>query len=100
MQNENASSNIDPTIKYSTACMPQKTIVPLESQETIKDSFAYRGYGVRNKGDLMGYFYSDTVFNLSRKVLTNTKTFTLKNELHLARRQNKRNETELSSGFK
>lgn len=80
--------------------MPQKTIVPLESQETIKDFFAYHRYGVRNKGDLKGYFCSDTVFSLSRKVLTNTKTFILKNELHLARRQNKRNKPELSSGFK
>lgn len=39
--------------------------------------FAYSRYGVTRKGRLEGYFCSDIVYNLSRKVLNDTETWIL-----------------------
>ena len=39
--------------------------------------FAYPRYGVTRKGRLEGYFWSDIVYNLSRKVLNDTEIWIL-----------------------
>ena len=65
------------------ASIPEKNTVPLESRQNISPSFAYRRYGVTSEGCLEGYFCLDTVFNLSRKILTDTEIWTLEKRLDL-----------------
>ena len=73
LQNGNVSNNIDSTTKHPTACTPQQKEVPLAYRQNINTSFAYPRCGVTSEGRLEGYFCSYTVFNLSRKVLTDTE---------------------------
>ena len=54
---------------------------------------------VTSEGRLSGYFFSETVFNLSRKVLTETEIKILEKGLHFAPIQRKINEPELRSDF-
>ena len=54
---------------------------------------------VTNEGRLVGYFCSNTVFNLSRKVLTNIEIKVLEKGLDFAPIQNKINHPELRSDF-
>ena len=49
----------------------------LWSLDKTSPSFAYPRYGVTSEGCLEGYFCLDTVFNLSRKVLTDTEIWVL-----------------------
>ena len=81
------------------ACTPQKKTVPLEFQQNINTSFAYPRYGVTREGRLERYFCSDTVFNLSWKVLPDTEIQILEKGLDFASIQNKINEPELRSDF-
>ena len=53
----------------------------LDSRQNIYISFAYPRYGETNEGRLKGYFFSDTVFNLSGKVLTDTEIVVLEKGL-------------------
>ena len=53
----------------------------LNSRQNIYISFAYPRYGETNKGRLKRYFFSDTVFNLSGKVLTDTEIVVLEKGL-------------------
>ena len=99
LQNANVSNNIDSTTRYPTAYTPEGNTVPLESRQTINTSFAYPRYGVTSEGRLEGYFCSDTVFNLSRKVLTDTEIRILEKGLDFAPIQNKINEPELRTDF-
>ena len=55
--------------------------------------------GVTNEGRLVGYFWSNTVFNLSSKVLTDIEIKVLEKGLDFAPIQNKINEPELRSDF-
>ena len=55
--------------------------------------------GVTNDGRLVGYFCSNTVFNLSRKALTDIEIKVLEKGLDFAQIQNKINEPELRSDF-
>ena len=71
----------------------------MESQQNINTSFVYPRYRVTSEGHLEGYFCSDTVFNLSRKVLTDTEIRILEKGLDFAPIQNKINESELRSDF-
>ena len=73
LQNANVSNNIDSTTRHLTACSPGENTIPLESGQNKNTSFAYPRYGVRSEGLLEGCFRSDAVFNLSRKVLTDTE---------------------------
>ena len=99
LQTANVSINIDSITSYPTACTPQEKAVPLESQQNINTSFAYPRYDVTSEGRIEGYFCSDTVFNLSRKVLTDTEIRILEKALDFAPIQNKINEPELRSDF-
>ena len=54
---------------------------------------------VTNEGRLVGYFCSNTVFNLSRKVLTDIEIKVLEKGLDFAPIQNKINHPELRSDF-
>ena len=72
LQTANVSNNINSATRHPMACTPGENTVPLESAQNINNSFACPRYGVRSKGHLEGYFCSDTVFNLSQKVLTDT----------------------------
>ena len=65
----------------------------------INTSFAYPRYCATSEGRLEGYFCSNTVFNLSRKVLTDTEIRILEKGLDFAPIQNKINEPELRSDF-
>ena len=82
-----------------TACTPGENRVPLESAQNINTSFGYPRYGVTSEGRLEGYFCSDAVFNLSRKVLTDTEIRILEKGLDFAPIQNKINEPELRTDF-
>ena len=73
LQNANVSNNIDSTTRHHTTCTPGENKVPLESAQNINTSFECPRYGVTGEGRLEGYFCSDTVLNLSRKVLTETE---------------------------
>ena len=73
LQNANVSNSIDSTTRHSTAFIPQEKAVPLESRQNINTSFAYPRYGITSEERLEGYFCSNTVFNLSRTVLTDTE---------------------------
>ena len=99
LQSANVSNNIDTITRHPTACTAQEKAVPLESRQNINTSFAYPRYGVTSEGRLEGYFCSDTVFNLSRKVLTDTEIRILEKGLDFAPIQNKINEPELRSDF-
>ena len=99
LQNVNVSNNIDSATKHPTACTSKKKAVPLEFRQIINTSFAYPRYGVTNEGRLEGYFCSDTVFNLSRKVLTDSENRILEKGLDFVPIQNKINEPELRSDF-
>ena len=99
LQTANVSNNIDSTTRHPTACTPQEKTVPLESRQNINTSFAYPRYGVTSEGRLEGYFCSDTVFNLCRKVLTDTEIRILEKGLDFAPIQNKIYEPELRSDF-
>ena len=98
-QNAIVSKNIDSTTRHPTACTPGENTVPLESAQNINSSFAYPRYGVTSEGRLEGCFCSDTVFNLSRKVLTDTEIRILEKGLDFAPIQNKINEPELRTDF-
>ena len=99
LQNAHVSNNIDSTTRHPTACTPGENTVPLESDQNINTSFAYPRYGVTSEGRLERYFCSDTVFNLSRKVLTDTEIRILEKGLDSAPIQNKINEPELRTDF-
>ena len=71
----------------------------MESRQNINTSFAYPRYGVTSERRLEGYFSSGTVFNLSRKVLTDTEIRILEKGLDSAPIQNKINKTKLRSDF-
>ena len=71
----------------------------MESRQNINTSFAYPRYGVTSEGHLEGYFCSDTVFNLSQKVLNDTEIRILEKGLDFAPIQNKINEPGLRSDF-
>ena len=64
----------------------------LEDLENIDNS---REANATEKTRLSGYFCSDTIFNLSRKVLTDSKIKVLENGLDYAPIQSKINEPEL-----
>ena len=100
LQNANVSNNIDSTTRHPTACTPGENTVPLESAQNINTSFAYPRYGATSEGLLEGYFCSYTVFNLSRKDLTDTEIRILEKGLDFAPIQNKINEPELRTDFK
>ena len=95
LQNASVSNNIDSTTRHPTACTPGENTVSLESAQNINTSFAYPRYGVTSEGRLEGYFCSDTVFNLSRKVLTDTEIWIVEKGLDFASMQKKKNEPEL-----
>ena len=99
LQNTNVSNNIDSTTRHPTACASQEKTVHLESRQNIDTSFAYFDYGVASEGHLERYFCLDTVFNLSRKVLTDTDIRILEKGLNFVPIQNKINEPELRSDF-
>ena len=72
----------------------------LESIENLNDSLdSSNKVSVTSEGMLSGYFCSETVFNLSRKVLTETEIKILEKRLDFAPIQTKINEPELSSNF-
>ena len=56
---------------------------------SLDTSFAYPRYGVTSKGHLERYFSSNTVFKLSRKVLTDTEIWIQGKGLDFAPIQNK-----------
>ena len=91
LQNANASNNIDSTTRDPTAWTPEENAVPLDSRQNINTSFAYPRYGVLSEGCLEGYFCSDTVFNLSWKVLIDPEVQILEKRLDFAPIQNKIN---------
>ena len=64
----------------------------LEDLENIDKN---REANATEKNRLSGYFCSDTIFNLSRKVLTDSKIIVLENGLDYAPIQSKINEPEL-----
>ena len=68
----------------------------LEDLENIDNS---REANATEKNRLSGYFCSDTIFNLSRKVLTDSKIIVLENSLDYAPIQSKINEPELRNDF-
>ena len=99
LQNANVSNNIDSTTRHPTACTPGENTVPLECAQNINSSFAYPRYGATSEGRLEGCFCSDAVFNLRRKVLTDTEIRILEKGLDFAPIQNKINEPELRTDF-
>ena len=99
LQNANVSNNTDLTTRHPTACTPAKNTVTLEFAQNINTSFAYPRYGVTSEGRLEEYFCSDTVSNLSQKVLTDTEIRILEKGLDFAPIQNKINEPELRTDF-
>ena len=99
LQNGNVSNNIDSTTRHLTACTPGENTVPLKPAQNINTYFGYPRYGVTREGRLQGCFCSDTVFNLSRKVLTDTEIRILEKGLDFAPIQNKINEPELRTDF-
>ena len=99
LQNAKVSNNIDSTTRHPTACKPGENTVPLGSAQNINTSFAYPRYGVTSEGRLEWYFYSDTVFNLGRKILTDPEIRILEKELDFVSIQNKINEPELTTNF-
>ena len=99
LQNANVSNNNDSTARHHIACTPQEKTMPLESRQNTNTSFAYSIYSVTSKVPLEGYFCLDTVFNLGRKVLSDTEIRILEKGLDFAPIENKINETELRSDF-
>ena len=72
----------------------------LESIQNLNGSLNSRNWvSVTSERRLSGYFWSETVFNLSRKILTATKIEILEKGLDLAPEQRKISETELRSDF-
>ena len=72
----------------------------LESIQNMNDSLNSKNQvSEANEGRLSGYFCSETVFNLSRKILTDTEIKILEKGLDFAPVQKKINEPELRSNF-
>ena len=99
LQNASVSNNVDSTTRHPTACTPQEKTIPLESRQNINTSFAYSIHSVTSKVPLEEFFCLDTVFNLGRKVLSDTEIRILEKGLDFAPIQNKINEPELRSDF-
>ena len=73
----------------------------LESIQNINHSLNSKNQvSVTSKGRLLEYFYSEMVFNLSRKILTDTEIKILEKGLDFAPVQRKINEPEIRSDFK
>ena len=72
----------------------------LESIQNINHSLNSKNQvSVTSKGRLLEYFYSEMVFNLSRKILTDTEIRILEKGLDFAPVQRKINEPEIRSDF-
>ena len=98
MNPSNAQVWEDHTKSFST--QDKEFLSVLESIESMNDSLdSSNKVSVTSEGMLSGYFFCETVLNLSRKILTETEIKILKKGLGFTPIQRKINEPELRSDF-
>ena len=73
LQGASISEDIDQLARNPPACSPQDISINHQHPKSSNHSFSNCKIGVTNEGCRVGYFCSDTVFNLSKKVLTDTE---------------------------
>ena len=95
LQSASISEDIDQVDSHPPACSVQDISINHQHPNSSNHSFHNSKIGVTNEGRLVGYFCSDTVFNLCKKVLTDTEIRVLEKGLDFAQIQNKINEPEL-----
>ena len=96
LQSASILEDIDQLARHPSTCSPQDISI---NHQHLKKSFSNAKIGVTNGGCLAGYVCSDIVFNLSKKVLTDTEIGVLEKGLDFATIQNKANEPELRTDF-
>ena len=84
--------------RHPSACLPQDISINYQHPKSSNHCFTNSKIDVTNEDHLVGYFCSDTVFNLSKETLTDTEICVLEKGLDFA--QNKINEPELRTDFK
>ena len=95
LQGASIYEDIDQLARHPSACSPQDVSNNYQHPKSSNHSFSNSKTDVTNEGRLVGYFCSDTVFNLNKKVLTDTEIRVLEKGLDFAPIQNKINEPEL-----
>ena len=100
LQGASISEDIDQLARHPSACSSQNISISHEHLMSSNHSFSNSKIGVTNESRLVGYFCSGTVFNLSKKILTDTEIRVLAKGLDFAPIQNKINEPELRTDFK
>ena len=95
LQSASISEDIDQVDSHLPACSAQDISINHQHPNSSNHSFHNSKTGITNEGRLVGYFCSDTVFNLCKKVLTDTEIRVLEKGLDFAQIQNKINEPEL-----
>ena len=78
------SKDIDQLARHPSACSPQDISFNHQNFKSSNDSFSKSKIVITNEGRLVGYFCSDTVFKLSKKVLTDTEICVLEKSLDFA----------------
>ena len=96
---QNSCQKLEEDTRFPHVC-PSKAKSPnFLNQKHCNGNFSQHKAGVTNEGRLVGYFCSNTVFNLSRKVLTEIEIKVLEKGLDFVPIQNKINEPERRSDF-
>ena len=99
IENGNNCQKLEQDARFPHICSSQANVPNFVTEQHCNETFSQHKSGVTNEGRLVGYFCSDTVFNLSRNVLTEIEIKVLEKELDFAPIQNKLNEHELRSDF-
>ena len=99
LQGASISEDIDQLVRHPSAYSPQNISINHQDPKSSNHSFSNSKIGVTNEGRLVGCFCSDTVFNLSKKLLTDTEIRVLEKCLDFSPIQNKINEPKLRTDF-
>ena len=99
IQNSSTCQKQEEDARLLHVCSSQANVPNFATEQHRNRNSSQHKAGVTNEGRLVGNFCSDTVFNLSRKVLTDIEINVLEKGLDFAPIQNKINESELRSDF-
>ena len=99
IQNSNTCQKLEDDARLSQVCSSQANAPNFITEEHWNGNFSQHKAGVTNEGCRVGYFCSNTVFNLTRKALTDIEIKILEKRLDFAPIQNKINDPELRSDF-
>ena len=99
IQNSSTCQKLEEDARLPHVCPSQANLSNFLTEKHRNRNSSQNKVGVTNEGRLVGYFCSNTVFNLSRKVLADIEIKVLEKGLDFALIQNKINEPQLRSDF-